>query len=42
MKIQQSGLWLLLFAAGCGSPNVYVEPPPPEVTVTHPVQQPVT
>lgn len=36
-----SGL-LLLIAGGCGNPNAFVEPPPPEVTVTSPVQQPVT
>ena len=28
--------------AGCGRPNAYVEPPPPEVTVTTPVQRTVT
>jgi membrane fusion protein (multidrug efflux system) len=29
-------------AGGCGKPNAYVPPPPPAVTVTKPVQQPVT
>ena len=29
-------------AAGCGKPNAYVAPPPPAVTVTTPVQRPVT
>ena len=28
--------------AGCGQPNVYHEPPPPEVVVALPVRQPVT
>lgn len=37
----------LLFAAaimltGCGKPNAYIEPPPPEVTVTKPIQRTVT
>lgn len=36
------GLALLLALAGCSQANMYVEPPPPEVTVTHPVQQSVT
>ncbi|MFO0918536.1 MAG: efflux RND transporter periplasmic adaptor subunit [Planctomycetaceae bacterium] len=37
--------WLLLIsplAAGCGKLNTYVEPPPPEVTVTTPVERDVT
>lgn len=35
--------WLIFAAiAGCGTQNTYVEPPPPEVTVTTPVQQSVT
>ena len=29
-------------AGGCGKPNAYVPPPPPAVTVTTPVQRPVT
>ena len=29
-------------AGGCGKPNAYVPPPPPTVTVTTPVQRPVT
>jgi len=29
-------------AGGCGKPNAYVAPPPPAVTVTRPVQRPVT
>ena len=28
--------------AGCGEPNTYVEPPPPEVTVATPVRRDVT
>jgi RND family efflux transporter MFP subunit len=36
-----SGL-LLLISGGCGNPNAFVEPPPPEVTVASPVKQPVT
>jgi membrane fusion protein (multidrug efflux system) len=32
----------LVAAAGCGSPNVYVAPPPPEVTVAAPIQRTVT
>ena len=31
-----------LLLAGCGEQNRYVAPPPPKVTVAHPVQQPVT
>jgi len=27
---------------GCGEQNVYQEPPPPQVDVTHPIQRPVT
>lgn len=30
-----------LALAGCGAPNTYVEPPPPEVTVTTPVERKV-
>lgn len=33
---------VVLAAIGCGSPNNYVAPPPPEVTVASPVQQAVT
>ena len=33
---------VVLAAFGCGSPNNYVAPPPPEVTVASPVQQAVT
>jgi membrane fusion protein (multidrug efflux system) len=29
-------------AGGCGKPNAYVPPPPPEVTVATPVRRPVT
>jgi RND family efflux transporter MFP subunit len=36
-----SGLMLLVLS-GCENPNAFVEPPPPEVTVTSPVQQRVT
>lgn len=38
-------LWLpgwLFFASGCAPKNVYVEPPPPTVTVSQPIQQDVT
>jgi len=31
-----------LLVAACGEQNRYVAPPPPKVTVAHPVQQPVT
>lgn len=31
----------LLLVFGCGQSNVYVPPPPPRVTVAHPVRQPV-
>ncbi len=30
------------FGSGCGQPNVYQEPPPPEVVVARPFKQPVT
>src|SRR4051794_37086905 len=33
---------LLGLAPGCGGPNTYVEPPPPEVTVATPVRRDVT
>ena len=33
---------LLSLTLACGRGNEYVEPPPPEVTVSQPVQQPVT
>ncbi len=42
MKFGRKGLLAGLAVLGCGNPNVYVEPPPPEVTVTTPVQQAVT
>jgi RND family efflux transporter MFP subunit len=32
----------VLLLAGCGEQNRYVPPPPPKVTVAHPLQQPVT
>ena len=35
-------LLLPMVSIGCGKQNAYVEPPPPEVTVTHPVQRTVT
>ncbi|HEV3185845.1 MAG TPA: efflux RND transporter periplasmic adaptor subunit, partial [Xanthobacteraceae bacterium] len=31
-----------LLLAACGQQNRYVAPPPPKVTIAHPVQQPVT
>ncbi|HEV2958218.1 MAG TPA: efflux RND transporter periplasmic adaptor subunit [Xanthobacteraceae bacterium] len=33
---------LALLLAACGEPNRYAAPPPPKVTVAHPVRQPVT
>ena len=33
---------LQLIVVGCGKPNAFVEPPPPEVTVANPVELPVT
>jgi membrane fusion protein (multidrug efflux system) len=33
---------LMGFAAGCGEPNAYIEPPPPEVTVATPTRRDVT
>src|SRR6516165_4243430 len=32
----------VLLLGACGEQNRYVAPPPPKVTVAHPVQQPVT
>lgn len=40
-----TGLWAVLACAalsGCGDQNQYVEPPPPEVTVAHPIRRDVT
>lgn len=34
--------WITTIAAGCGEPNVYQPPPPPSVTVAHPVKKAVT
>ncbi len=44
MNVRWQGLALLLAVvpAGCGKPNAYMEPPPPEVTVITPVQRTVT
>ncbi|MFZ5449336.1 MAG: efflux RND transporter periplasmic adaptor subunit [Thermodesulfobacteriota bacterium] len=33
---------LLVMALACGERNTYVPPPPPKVTVSHPVKRPVT
>jgi RND family efflux transporter MFP subunit len=33
---------LLITALACGERNTYVPPPPPKVTVSHPLQKPVT
>ena len=33
---------LAMVVAGCGQPNIYHEPPPPEVIVAKPIRQPVT
>jgi RND family efflux transporter MFP subunit len=35
-------VWSAIQASGCGGGNVYVEPPPPEVTVASPVRRGVT
>ena len=35
-------LAILLAGAGCGEKNTFVAPPPPKVTVSQPVKQPVT
>jgi RND family efflux transporter MFP subunit len=41
--IRFASLWLVIVViVGCSKPNVYVEPPPPEVTVTTPVERTVT
>lgn len=45
MNVNSSKVILLLpviLLTGCGKPNAYIEPPPPEVTVTKPVQRTVT
>lgn len=39
--IVNTGVFLIFFI-GCGQPNVFVEPPPPEVTVANPVNLAVT
>jgi len=35
-------LLMILFIPGCGEINTFVPPPPPRVTVTQPIRQPVT
>src|SRR5262249_43125094 len=42
LGIRPLALTLLILLIGCGEQNRYVAPPPPKVTVAHPVQQPVT
>ena len=44
MAVKSWSVLLLMVVAvpGCGKPNAYIEPPPPEVTVTTPVQRTVT
>ena len=37
-----AGLLAAVALAGCGEPNTYVPPPPPEVTVARPEKRPVT
>ncbi|HXW24036.1 MAG TPA: efflux RND transporter periplasmic adaptor subunit [Xanthobacteraceae bacterium] len=37
-----TALPVLLLLAACGEQNRYVAPPPPKVTVAHPLQQPLT
>ena len=39
---QLATLAALVLLPGCGEQNEYVAPPPPKVTVTHPVRQPFT
>ena len=41
-KSLRTSLLLALAVVGCGKPNIYIEPPPPEVTVTTPVRRTVT
>jgi RND family efflux transporter MFP subunit len=36
------GLAILMASPGCGDRNTYAPPPPPKVTVSQPVQEPVT
>jgi hypothetical protein len=33
---------LLVMSMACGDRNTYAPPPPPKVTVSHPVKKPVT
>jgi len=40
--LRPATLSALVLLIGCGEQNRYVAPPPPKVTVAHPVQQPVT
>lgn len=40
--IRTAGLAAATLAVGCAKPNAFVEPPPPEVIVTNPVQRDVT
>ena len=47
LKLKRLAGWALLagglvMAAACGDKNVYAPPPPPKVTVSQPVRQPVT
>ena len=40
--IRTAGLAVATLAVGCARPNTFVEPPPPEVIVTNPVERDVT
>jgi RND family efflux transporter MFP subunit len=42
MRLSASVVCTAMLLSACGQGNQYVAPPPPKVTVTNPVQQPVT
>jgi membrane fusion protein (multidrug efflux system) len=42
LKLHGLPLWMAIAVVGCGRPNAYMEPPPPDVTVGSPVQRTIT
>jgi len=40
--VPRLSIFVIILSLGCGAQNDYVPPPPPEVTVSYPVERPVT